>query len=120
MVADVPPTPPTLQHVARTRIQAWLTTMGVTQQAICHRVGVTQPWLSRYLHGKVDADVDTLAKLADAFGHSIAALFTVPGDHPDEQRLIERYRALSPKARAIVQGLLDEWTRPHPGGRSRK
>ena len=43
---------------------------------------------------------ETLQKMARAFGHSLSALLNTPTD-PVEARLIERYRALSERARAI-------------------
>ena len=66
--------------------------------------------MSRYLKGDIDADLATLQKLAELFGHSITALLATPTD-PEEAQLIALYRAQSPDGRAIVLSLLNYWSR---------
>ena len=77
------------------RIKAWIASTGVTQSALAERIGRNQAWMSRYLAGEFAADLETLQKMARAFNHSLAALLESPTD-PDEAKLIEAYRALSP------------------------
>jgi len=120
MLAPMPPAaPPSLQQTARNRIRLWLSTTETTQQEFCERIGQNQSWLSRFLHGKLDADVDMLQKMATAFGHSICALLSSPTD-PEEARLIDRYRALPERSREVAMQLLEEWSKPHRVVRTRK
>ncbi len=112
--------PQTLDQVARDRIKAWIASTGVTQTELAERVGKNQAWMSRYLSGEFDADLETLQKMARTFGHSLSALLDTPAD-PVEARWMEYYRALPVTARTIAMNLLENWSRPRgrKGGRSR-
>jgi hypothetical protein len=77
-----------------------------------------QPWLSRYLAGGIDADLDTLAAIAKVFDHNLFALLSVPAD-PEEAALIRLYRALRPEGRRAILAMLREMSRDHMSGRSR-
>jgi len=118
-VAPMSPAPQTLQQLARNRIRYWLQSTEITQRDLCESIGQSQSWLSRYLHGKLDADVDILAKMAAAFGHSICALLTSPVD-PAEAKLIEQYRAMPASSRTLLSAVLADWSRPHRVDRTRK
>lgn len=112
-----------LQTLARTRIATWIKSTGRTQADVAREIGKKQNWLSRYLGGKTDADVDTLQQLAAVFGHSLASLLQVNAD-PDEGALIEAFRALRGSARPTAIAAVQEMggTRPHPptgGSRTR-
>jgi len=108
----MPPSPPTtLQQLARSRIKLWLNTTGTTQTALATHIGKKQAWLSRYLAGDYDADLETLNDIARAFGHTISALLNVPSD-PDHARLVDLYNALPADARRTVMTLLEQWGRP--------
>jgi transcriptional regulator with XRE-family HTH domain len=114
------PMPPTLDQGARDRIRAWITSTGVTQTALAARIGRTQAWMSRYLSGELDADLETLQKMAHAFGHSLAALLEVPTD-PVEARVVQLFRALPVDMRALIVSLLEMWThRGRTRGHSRR
>jgi transcriptional regulator with XRE-family HTH domain len=115
----MPSPPTTLDQQARERVKEWINSTGITQTALAERIGRNQAWMSRYLGGEFDADLETLQKMARAFGHSLSALLNTPTD-PVEARLIERYRALSERARAILLNLLDDWSRPRRAGRTRR
>jgi predicted transcriptional regulator len=54
------PMPLTLDQVARDRIKHWIVSTGVTQTELAARIGRTQAWMSRYLSGEFDADLETL------------------------------------------------------------
>ena len=61
------PMPPTLDEIARARIREWMRTTGATQVMLAGRIGKTQAWMSRYLSGELDADLESLRGMAAAF-----------------------------------------------------
>src|SRR4029453_11409256 len=107
----VPPLPvPPRQQIAPSRIKHWIASTGTTQTYICAVIGRNQPWLSRYLSGAIDADVDTLVALAKVFDHSLFALLAIPAG-PDDAAVITAYRALRPQARKVALAMLKEMSR---------
>jgi transcriptional regulator with XRE-family HTH domain len=97
-----------LQELARKRIAAWVQGASMPQGRLAVAIGKNQVWVSRYLTGKADADVDTLQRLAAAFGHTIASLLQTAAGDADEAALIEAFRALRPSARATALAVLRE------------
>jgi len=77
-------TPP--DTLARERIKRLVADAGFRQQAFGKRIGKGQVWVSRYLQGKVDADLDTLQRMAAVFGLSLDALLHEP-DPRDTMRV---------------------------------
>jgi transcriptional regulator with XRE-family HTH domain len=114
-----PPPAPTLQQIARAQIKHWIDTTGTTQSAICKAIDRNQPWLSRYLSGDIDADIDTLAKIAKVFDHTLFALLSLPAD-PEEAHITRLYRGLRPEGRRAALAVLQEMGRPRGHTRSRK
>jgi transcriptional regulator with XRE-family HTH domain len=88
------PVPLSLDQLARDRIKSWVASTGVTQTELAERIGRNQAWMSRYLKGEFDADLDTLQKIAACFGFSLIALLDLPRD-PHEARLVEEFRNTS-------------------------
>lgn len=70
----------------------------MTQAALGKAVGHHQNWVSRFVAGTQDADVDELAAMAAAFNHTITELLDARAD-PNEQRLLDAYRALPERKR---------------------
>lgn len=99
-----------LDDIARQRIAAWLKASGKTQTALADAIGRNQAWMSRYLDGDFDADLDTLEKMARAHGHTLFHLLGVNAD-PAEDELLQQFRAIRPDARELLLKLLVEWTR---------
>ena len=97
--------PESLNAVARRRIKSWIAATGITQVTLADRINKNQAWMSRYLSGDFDADLDTLAAVAGVFGHSIGALLDAAAD-PQEQNVIDAYRALPIGARDTVYSVL--------------
>jgi transcriptional regulator with XRE-family HTH domain len=112
------PPRPTLDALARARINAWIHSMGTTQQKLGEAIGRNQAWMSRYLSGGIDADLDTLEKIAHAFGHHISALLTTPTD-PEERQVIDAYRAVPAEDRALAIRVLQKFARPRRPPRKR-
>lgn len=109
-MAPVPVAPPSLQTIARTNLKQWLVSTDTTQTYVCAQIGRNQPWLSRYLKGEIDADIDTLAQMAAVFEHSLFALLSVPAD-PEEALLVKLYRACRPTGRRAALAMLRELSR---------
>jgi transcriptional regulator with XRE-family HTH domain len=93
-------------EVARTRIKLWLRATGTTQTQLADRIEKTQAWMSRYLSGGLNADLESLRGIAEAFGHSLCALLDAPAD-PVEAQVIDRFRALPPYERETVLRVLE-------------
>ena len=97
-----------LQELARKRIAAWVQGASMAQGQLARAIGKNQVWVSRFLTGKTDADVDTLQRIAAAFGHTIASLLQTAEGDADEAALIEAFRALRPSGRATALAVLRE------------
>jgi transcriptional regulator with XRE-family HTH domain len=102
--------PLSLQDTARAQLKRWIASTGTTQIAFGERIGRTQVWVSKYLAGELDTDLDTLQQMAKVFGHTLTQLLDFPAD-PDEDALITAYRALRPDARRLVFQVLQEMSR---------
>lgn len=103
---------------ARARVAHWLAASKMTQTALAERIGRNQAWMSRYLDGEFDTDLETLDRLAQVFGHTLFELLDASVD-PTEAEVIERWRALRPSGRQIVLDVLREWTPTDGRGRTR-
>lgn len=109
----------TLDDVARAQIRKWIESTGITQTALAARIGRNQAWMSRYLAAEFGADLDTLHKMAQVFGHSLTSMLDIPKD-PEEAAVLTAYRALRPEARNIALNLLQDWSRARGRGRARR
>lgn len=96
-------------EIARGKIVQWLSASQMTQTALADKVGRNQAWMSRYLDGEFDTDLETLEKLATAFDHTLFELLDTPAN-PTEAEILERWRALKPSGRAVILDVLREWT----------
>lgn len=87
------------------RIAQLRTAYGISQYALWKRSGIAQGALSQYESGIKTPGVDTLERICDAFGISLAEFFSVgpfiPGSAitlcADEMELVGCYRMLSPE-----------------------
>lgn len=102
--------PPSLQDTARTQIKRWITSTGITQAAFGERIGRNQVWVSKYLKGEFDTDLETLHQMAQVFRHTLTQLLDFPSD-PEEEALITLYRTLRPEARRLAFQLFQEMVR---------
>lgn len=101
--------PKPLQAHARTRLKAWVRADRRSQGELARLLRRHENWLSRYLSGKFDADIDTLQELAALFGHSLPALLDMPTD-PLEAAAIDAFRLLPPADQMMVVALLTALT----------
>lgn len=96
---------PSLDARVRHRVAAWMAARGMTQPALAAAIGQNQPWVNRYLKGTLKADLETLARIAQAFDQPLAALLDAPPAKPDAV-ILEHYRALAPDLQTLVRKLL--------------
>lgn len=122
MPQHLPPLTPgrrTLDEQARATIKRWMHGTGATQAVLAARLRKTPGWVSRYLLGDFNADLETLRAIADAFGHPFMALFEEPiaplgtPVDPLEARLVSEWRALPLDAREKVVEMVGMWARPY-------
>ena len=99
---------------ARAKVAQWLATSKMTQTTLADNIGRNQAWMSRYLDGEFDTDLETLERLAQAFGHTLFELLDTPANIT-EAEVIERWRALKPSARRLLLDVLREWTAEERG-----
>lgn len=109
-LAAMPTLPLPLDEIVRQKIKAWVLSTGVTQTALAQHIGRDQVWMSRYLAGKVGADLETVARLVRAFGHPLSAVLDSPSD-PNEARLVELFRGFSPELRTQLLQLFQSIAR---------
>ena len=109
-IPTLAPMPLSLQDTARAQIKRWITSTGITQAAFGDRIRRNQVWVSKYLKGDFDTDLETLQQMAQVFGHTLTQLLDFPAD-PDEDAVITLYRALRPEARRLALQLLQEMSR---------
>lgn len=110
-----------LDEFARRQIKRWLHATHLTQTQLAEQIGRNQAWMSRYLAGDYDADLETLRRIAAVFGHTLSTLLTMPTD-PDDSEVVLLFRALNTEDRLTLLRLLRAWTGAarRPRGRSRK
>jgi transcriptional regulator with XRE-family HTH domain len=106
-----------LDEFARRQIKRWLHSTHTSQTHLATAIGRNEPWMSRYLAGEYNADLETLRRIALVFGHSVGTMLTMPVD-PDEAETVALIRSLAPDDRQTILKLLRSWT--GVGRRSRK
>lgn len=82
------PSRPSAQERARRQVAKCLAASGLTQTTLGEQLTPPrQPaWVSRYLRGKIDADIDTLLQFAAIFKCTYDQLFGSSTDQADEQQ----------------------------------
>jgi transcriptional regulator with XRE-family HTH domain len=99
-----------LDEVARKRIDRWRRSSRMTQAALASKIGRNPVWISRYLDNAYDADLDTLATMAAAFGRTLTELLGEDAIPTDENEMIERFRSLESAQRDLAMRMLRSWT----------
>lgn len=95
--------------------------VGISQKTLAEKIGVSQQSINKYENHNIEPDIATLSRLADFFHVSIDFLVgrtscQLPpmesgklGVSFEEESLLCRYRALSPKQQKAVQVILDSY-----------
>ena len=114
-----PPKPDTsIKDLARHRIRLWARASGRTQTDIARVIGRSQVWVSQYLSGGQDADIDDLCKLARVFGHTLTVLFEELKD-PTHQVVLDAFCAIPEDDRGLALEMLQSLARPRLPARAR-
>ena len=104
-------------------------TAGISQKTLADSIGVSQQSINKYENHNIEPDIATLSSIADYFHVSIDFLVgrtncQLPpaedgnaGISFEEESLLCRYRALTPKQKKAVQEVLDSYFySPYPMG----
>ena len=70
-------------------------------------MGRNAVWISRYENQYFNADLDTLTRLAAAFGHSLFEMLDVSGTSIESQ-VTEVFRSMTMQRRRLVLGIMTE------------
>lgn len=96
-------------------------TAGISQKTLADSIGVSQQSINKYENHNIEPDIATLSSIADYFHVSIDFLVgrtncQLPpaedgnaGISFEEESLLCRYRALTPKQKKAVQEVLDSY-----------
>ena len=84
---------------------------GLTQEQLAEKIGVKKQNISRYESGRVEPNIRTAKKLADALGVSLEDMAAgvssfsspAPALSPDEAQLVEDYRSLNKEGREYIR-----------------
>ena len=114
----LPPQHTSVKDLARQRIRRWTRASGRTQTDIARVIGRSQVWVSQYLSGDQDADVDDLCKLARLFGHTLTVLFEEFED-PTHRVVMDAFWAIAEDDRALALAMLQALARPRLPVRAR-
>ena len=101
-----------LNAIARFRINELLRSSGLTQTEFADHLGKTQSWVSKYLNGEIDIDLDTLREIARLFKVRVADLLEEDAPPPHdamEALLLKVYRRSPGDTRAMLIKLLDSF-----------
>ena len=83
----------------------------ITQEQLAEKIGVKKQNISRYESGRVEPNIRTAKKLADALGVSLEDMeagvssfsASAPALSPDEAQLVEDYRSLNKEGREYIR-----------------
>ena len=82
---------------------------GLTQEQLAQKIGVKKQNISRYESGRVEPNIRTAKKLADALGVSLEdmaqgiSLLSVPSLSCDEEQLVQDYRSLNKEGQEYIR-----------------
>lgn len=123
-----PPLASTLDALVRRRLAAYLDSMTArpTQDAIGAQISRTQTWVSHYLAGRTDADLDTLNKICDFIGIRLSTVIedalkgkTAAPRPPAAVEVQTLFAAITPDEQKIVINVLATLARRPAAKRSR-
>lgn len=116
-----------LNSLVRTRIKQHIAAMPArpTQRAIADALGLTQTWVSHYMSGRHDIDLDKLAAFAAFLRVDPASLVKDGGElkhtvKPDVAEALTLFQALSSDEREIILLTMRALVRPQSEKRARK
>ena len=98
-----------------TNIERIMKSKGWTAYKLAQRANISQAALSRWFCGKTDPSLETLKRVCDALGITLAVFFS--GAEPIERmaehmELIKKWNKLNKGEKNLVIGILDSMSRP--------
>lgn len=112
-----------IDEQVRQRLGRWLKANKgrITQDDLADAAGRSQPWVSGYLSGSKEKPptFDELDAMARVFEHSINELFDAQLP-PDEQDLLDGYRAIRAERRAFARQTLRHFAPSDSGPKRRR
>ncbi|MDP2308838.1 MAG: helix-turn-helix transcriptional regulator [Pseudomonadota bacterium] len=102
------------------RMRALRRARGLSQEAVAERAGLQPETISRAETGHRAPSLPTLAAIALGLGCSVGDIVGGPGIEPlpaltdEEQRLLNGWRRLRPRAREHLLGLIGDIVGEHP------
>ncbi len=113
----------TAQNIRR-RIRDHLASLSTPprQSDIGQAINRTQTWVSHYLSGRHDADVDTLIRLCDFLELDLCDLIhdRRPGAPTQGQQIATLINSLTPPEQGAIRAVIETMARPPASRRSRK
>ncbi len=95
------------------------TKKGISQQKLADVLGITQQTINKYENHAVEPDIYMLTQMADFFETTVDYLVGYTPNHqdgleqysltPEEANLVEDYRILSPKERASIRLVMENY-----------
>jgi transcriptional regulator with XRE-family HTH domain len=89
------------------RLRARRKAFALTQETLAERIGLKPESLSRIETGAVIPDLDTLARLAAAFGTDLSGLLADPNSKPTDPPGLPGWSSLSDGDRRLIRSLVD-------------
>lgn len=91
----------------------------LTQEKLASMIGATKRQIGAWERGENDLPMDYAVLIADVFGCSLDSLIEQPSKQnskltTDEYELLNSYRAISPRGKMILKGVLDGLVLSHP------
>jgi transcriptional regulator with XRE-family HTH domain len=102
-------------HPVRPHLRAWRLKMGKTQEWLAERISKNQSNVNKAESGKAGVDEQTFAKIADAYGITIAELSAHPDEAPRAQqmhRLMHAIRTMDRDNLETLARLAEQLQRP--------
>ena len=109
-----------LVELARQRLARWMgTNPKVTQRMVGEAVRHEQSWVSHYLSGAQQADVDEMDAMARVFGNTLTELLDLRAN-PKERDLLDAFYQIPAEKRDFAIEMLRQLAPPKKRARSRK
>lgn len=102
-------------HPIRPHLRAWRLKMEKTQEWLAERIGRDQSNVNKAESGKAGVDEQTFAKIADAYGITVAELSAHPDEAPRAKqmhRLMQAMRTMDRDGLETLARLAEQLTRP--------
>lgn len=93
--------------------------LGISQQALAEKIGVSQQSINKYENHGVEPDITTLISIADFFNVTVDYLIGRASDKSDipdkltetERSLVREYKKLSSTEKACIKAVIAEFNK---------